>query len=86
MSSGDLAEKTVDTSQSKKLPVMRGILGHQIRSTGVRNISGLRGLTMVTPAAVESLLSSMQIVKHRNGSFSGDSKTLIVKNEPAKLY
>ena len=34
----------------------------------------------MTPGAEESLVSLMEMVKHTNGTFSGDSRTLTVKN------
>jgi len=80
VASGDIVEKTIDTSRWKKMPVVRGISGHQIRTTDIGTIPGLQGMALVTPAAEESLLSLMEMVKHNNGSFSGDSKTLTVKD------
>ena len=78
VSSEGLVQKTVDTSSWKRLPVVRGISGHQIKTTEVGTLPGLDGLALVTPDAEESLLSLMELVKHNGGNFSGNSQKLTV--------
>ena len=80
VSSAGLVQKTVDTSSWKKMPVVRGISGHQIKTTDVGTLPGLEGMALVTPDAEESLLSLMELVKHNDGSFSGDRKQLTIKD------
>ena len=78
VSSDAVVQKNVDTSSWKKMPVVRGISGHQIKTTDVGTLPGLNGMALVTPDAEESLLSLMELVKHNDGSFHGDSKQLTV--------
>ena len=77
-SSDSAVQKTVDTSSWKKLPVVTGISCHQIKTKAVGTLPGLDGLALVTPDAEESLLSLMELVKHNDGSFRGDSNQLTV--------
>ena len=53
--------------------MVRGISGHHIKTTDAGTLQGLEGLALVTTEAEESLLSLMELVKHNDGSFSGDS-------------
>ena len=78
MLSDAVVQKNVDTSSWKKMPVVRGISGHQIKTTDVGTLPGLNGMALVTPDAEESLLSLMELVKHNDGSIHGDSKQLTV--------
>ena len=59
VSSEGLVQKIVDMSSSKRIPEVMDISGHQIKTTDVVTLPGLKGLALVTQDAEESLLSLM---------------------------
>jgi hypothetical protein len=66
-------ETTVDISTWTS-----GIIRDKLRSTQVGKIANIEGTALVAPNALGDLLSMMEMIKHTDGSFLGDSKTVTI--------
>lgn len=78
--SAHILNTIADTSAWKKLPLVQGITGNKLGTTGVGTLANIGGTALVVPEATDNLLSLMEIVKANKGFFSGDSNSLTIRD------
>ena len=78
--SAHILNTIADTSAWKKLPLVQGITGNKLGTTGVGTLADIGGTALVVPEATDYLLSLMDIVKANKGSFSGDFNNLTIRD------